>query len=70
VAVRDDLGAGDVFAAAFFVALAEGADPLVATSFANAAAAARIAGVGPSAIATRAQIEAFAAERRCDCRRA
>jgi 1D-myo-inositol 3-kinase len=54
---RDDLGAGDVFAAAFFVALADGASPLLATSFANAAAAVRIAGEGPAAIGDRAAIE-------------
>jgi hypothetical protein len=61
VAVRDELGAGDVFAAAFFVALSESRDPLAAVSFANAAAAVRIAGVGPGAIGTRAQIEALLA---------
>jgi hypothetical protein len=59
--VRDELGAGDVFAAALFVALAEGREPLAAASFANKAAAARIAGQGPAAIGTRAQIEAFVA---------
>jgi pfkB family carbohydrate kinase len=53
VEVRDDIGAGDVFAAAFFVALAEGRTPLQAAAFGNAAAAARIAGVGPDAIARR-----------------
>lgn len=51
VVVRDDLGAGDVFAAAFFVALADGHDPLQAAVFGNAAAAIRIAGAGPDAIA-------------------
>jgi hypothetical protein len=61
VAVRDDIGAGDVFAAAFFVALSEGSDPLAAASFANAAAAVRIAGIGPTAIGTRARIEALLA---------
>jgi hypothetical protein len=61
VEVRDDIGAGDVFAAAFFVALAEGREPLAAASFANAAAAVRIAGVGPGAIGTRAQVEALLA---------
>lgn len=61
VAVRDDLGAGDVFAAAFFVALAERRDALAATSFANAAAAIRISGSGPGAIGTRAQIESLLA---------
>jgi sugar/nucleoside kinase (ribokinase family) len=53
---RDDLGAGDVFAAAFFIALAEGRSPLEAATFGNAAAAIRITGVGPSAIAARAAI--------------
>ncbi len=56
--MRDDIGAGDVFAAAFFVALADGADRLAAASFANAAAAVRIAGSGPAAIGDRAAIDA------------
>lgn len=59
--VRDELGAGDVFAAAFLVALAEGRDPLSAAAFANTAAAVRIAGQGPAAIGARAQIEALIA---------
>lgn len=54
--LREDLGAGDVFAAAFFVALSEGRSPLEAATFGNAAAAIRIAGVGPNAIAARAAI--------------
>jgi sugar/nucleoside kinase (ribokinase family) len=54
---RDDVGAGDVFAAALFVELAGGAPPVRAASFANAAAAVRIAGVGPGAIGARAAIE-------------
>jgi hypothetical protein len=54
----DDLGAGDVFAAAFFVALAEGQPPLQSARFANAAAAVRIQGAGPGAIGGRAAIEA------------
>jgi hypothetical protein len=62
VEARDDLGAGDVFAAAFFVALSEGRDALEAAAFGNAAAAVRIAGVGPGAIATRARIEESTAE--------
>lgn len=61
VEVRDDLGAGDVFAAAFFVALAEGREPLAAAAFANGAAALRIAGVGPDAIGTREHIQALSA---------
>jgi hypothetical protein len=55
--LRDDLGAGDVFAAAFFVALREGRPPAAAAAFANAAAAVRIAGDGPAAIGDRAAIE-------------
>jgi sugar/nucleoside kinase (ribokinase family) len=53
---REDLGAGDVFAAAFFVALSEGRSPLEAATFGNAAAAVRIAGTGADAIGTRATI--------------
>jgi 1D-myo-inositol 3-kinase len=55
---RDDIGAGDVFAAAFFVSLADGAPPQAAARFANAAAAVRIGGVGAGAIGDRAAIEA------------
>jgi sugar/nucleoside kinase (ribokinase family) len=55
---RDDLGAGDVFAAAFFVALAEGRGPEPAAAFANAAAAVRMQGVGAQSIGGRAAIEA------------
>lgn len=54
---HDDLGAGDVFAAAFFVALQEGLSPPAAARFGNAAAAVRIAGDGPHAIGTRQEIE-------------
>ena len=57
-AVHDDLGAGDVFAAAFFVALREGRPAECAASFANAAAAIRIEGLGASAIGSRAEIDA------------
>jgi sugar/nucleoside kinase (ribokinase family) len=56
VAVRDDLGAGDVFAAAFFVALAEGRGPRAAADFGNRAAAKRIAGYGADAIGRREEI--------------
>ncbi|MEA2199964.1 MAG: hypothetical protein QOI89_560 [Solirubrobacteraceae bacterium] len=55
---RDDLGAGDVFAAAFFVALAERASPGSAAEFANAAAAVRVQGAGVDAIGDRPAIEA------------
>lgn len=53
----DDLGAGDVFAAAFFVALSEGQAPADAARFANAAAAVRISGLGAAAIGGRAEVE-------------
>lgn len=55
----DDLGAGDVFAAAFFVALSEGRDAGQAAVFANAAAAVRVRGRGPNAIGSREAIEAL-----------
>jgi sugar/nucleoside kinase (ribokinase family) len=55
---RDDLGAGDVFAAAFFVALHEGRSPTRAAVYGNAAAAIRIEGVGADAIGDRGAIEA------------
>lgn len=47
----DDLGAGDVYASAFFIELAGGADPLAAARTAAAAAALRMLGSGPEAIA-------------------
>jgi 1D-myo-inositol 3-kinase len=55
---HDDLGAGDVFAAAFFVALSEGQSIAAAGAYANAAAAVRIQGSGVEAIGDRAAIEA------------
>jgi sugar/nucleoside kinase (ribokinase family) len=58
VVPRDDLGAGDVFAAAFFVALHEGLAPAAAAASGNAAAAVRIAGIGPDAIGDRDTIAA------------
>ncbi len=54
----DDVGAGDVFAAAFFIALHEGRPPRRAADFANAAAAVRIEGAGARAIGDRVTIEA------------
>jgi sugar/nucleoside kinase (ribokinase family) len=54
----DDVGAGDVFAAAFFIALQEGRSAGAAADFANAAAAVRLAGAGAQAIGGRAAIEA------------
>jgi len=53
----DDLGAGDVWAAALFVALAGGAAAQEAAAIAGAAAALRLRGAGPAAIATRAEID-------------
>jgi len=53
----DDLGAGDVFAAAMFVELWGGAPAERAAAFAAAAAAVRLEGRGPQAIGDRAAIE-------------
>jgi 1D-myo-inositol 3-kinase len=53
----DDLGAGDVFSAAFFLALAEGRSAEGAAAFANAAAAVRMLGSGAGAIGRREAIE-------------
>jgi 1D-myo-inositol 3-kinase len=58
--VVDDIGAGDVFAAAFFVALREGSPPEQAAGWANAAAAVRIAGGGAAAVGDRAAVQARA----------
>jgi hypothetical protein len=63
---RDDLGAGDVFAAAFFVALHEGLPPTCAAAFGNAAAAVRIEGAGAGAIGDRGAIEARVPDRLSD----
>jgi len=54
---EDDVGAGDVFAATFFVMLAQGRPPARAAALANAAAAVRMAGAGAQAIGSRAAIE-------------
>jgi sugar/nucleoside kinase (ribokinase family) len=54
----EDLGAGDVFAAACFVELAQGADPGGAAALATAAAAVRMQGVGAGAIGDLAAIRA------------
>ena len=54
----DDIGAGDVFAAAWFVALHEGRPAVQAAAFATAAAAVRLQGAGAGAIGARAEIEA------------
>jgi sugar/nucleoside kinase (ribokinase family) len=54
----DDLGAGDVFAAAFFIALSDRRDASDAARFASAAAAVRMQGTGAGAIGRLADIEA------------
>jgi 1D-myo-inositol 3-kinase len=56
----EDLGAGDVFAAAFFIALSEGRAPRQAASFAGAAAALRIEQTGTAGIASRDRIQSRA----------
>ena len=63
--VVDPTGAGDAFVAALAVRLAEGAGPLDAAVFANAAGACavEVAGAQPS-LPTRALVEARLAERR------
>jgi hypothetical protein len=59
----DDLGAGDVYAAAMFVELAGGSPPATVSAFAAAAAAERMTGRGAQAVGTRAAIERRAARR-------
>jgi sugar/nucleoside kinase (ribokinase family) len=53
----DPTGAGDIFAAAFLVRLAETGDPHIALPFANAAASLSIEKVALSGIPTRAEVE-------------
>jgi sugar/nucleoside kinase (ribokinase family) len=53
----EDLGAGDVFAAALFVSLAGGSAPEAAARFAMAAAAVRMSGRGAGAVGDRVMIE-------------
>ncbi|HET8567563.1 MAG TPA: PfkB family carbohydrate kinase [Candidatus Limnocylindria bacterium] len=57
-AVVDPTGAGDAFAAAFAVALADGRDPREAARFANAAASFAVEGPGTDALADRGRVEA------------
>jgi hypothetical protein len=56
----EDLGAGDVFAAAFFIALREGQTAQRAAGFAGAAAALRLGAIGATGIAGRTAIESRA----------
>lgn len=55
--VADATGAGDVFAASYFVAIDEGYDPIVAAQRAALAASLAIARLGTSGIPTREQLE-------------
>jgi pfkB family carbohydrate kinase len=55
--VVDDIGAGDVFAAAFFCALASDSTPREAAAFANAAAAVRLSDAGADAVGTREAVQ-------------
>lgn len=54
----DDLGAGDVYAAALLASLAQGEEPMRAALFANAASAVRMLGYGAGAIGDRASVNA------------
>ena len=56
VAPVEDLGAGDVYATAFFVALAGGLDAATAMQRGQAAAFHRLNGEGPGAVATASRI--------------
>ncbi|HEV7584639.1 MAG TPA: PfkB family carbohydrate kinase [Solirubrobacteraceae bacterium] len=55
----EDVGAGDVYAAAFFIALHEGRPPSDAATFAGAAAALRIGARGTRGISDRTAIESL-----------
>lgn len=66
----DPTGAGDVFAAAMLVRLAEGAAPVAAAEFAAAAAAAAVEGRGIRAIPTRNAVLALMAGTRAPLRSA
>lgn len=53
----DPTGAGDVFAAAFFIRLHETGDPAVAARFANVTGSMSVEGPGTSSIPTRRQVD-------------
>ncbi|MBI4497394.1 MAG: ribokinase [Chloroflexi bacterium] len=55
---RDATGAGDVFAAAFLIRLAECGDPQAAAAFANAVAACSVEAPGVAGIPTASQVAA------------
>jgi len=52
----DSTGAGDVFAASFFIRLSETSDPLKSARFASCAAALSVEGVGTSRIPSRSEV--------------
>ena len=58
----EDLGAGDVFAAAFFIAIAKGQHAPEAAALGNAAAALRMGGRGGEAVGRLGEIEERAQE--------
>ena len=60
----DPTGAGDVFAAAFMVRLAETDDPFEAALFANIVASFSVEAAGMDSIPQRAQVEAWLAQAR------
>jgi sugar/nucleoside kinase (ribokinase family) len=62
--VVDPTGAGDVFAAAYFLRISETRDPLESAAFANVVASFSIEARGTDAIPTRRQVEAWLAEHR------
>lgn len=66
--VVDPTGAGDVFAAAYFVHLYESGDPHQAAAFANVVASFAIEGVGIKAIPTRDKVEAWFAQQEPDAK--
>jgi sugar/nucleoside kinase (ribokinase family) len=55
----DPTGAGDVFATAFLIRLAETGDPGQAARFANVTASFSVEGWGMAAIPTRLQVEDY-----------
>ena len=61
--VTDPTGAGDIFAAAFLVRLAETDDPLQAAPFATAAASLSVERTDIASVPSRPQIEALTIDR-------
>ena len=58
----DPTGAGDVFATAFLLRMAETGDPLVAARFANIVASMSVEGIGMTRIPWRAEVDAWLAQ--------